>query len=324
MVNLHFGLGGHFTIHKGKLDTNGEPVTREYVTGFNNMITDAGLYRIGNNADWMDFMHLGTGMTPPTPQQNSLVNTTYIGSNVAPMLAGEDTRFGVNTVDSENTFCWITRVFRVSPRGVSQTYSELGVGWRGSNDEHHLFSRTLIKDSLGNPSTVSILGDEYLDVTYEVRMYIPTDTAIYTVSPTGDDLEPREVKVHASNIKSSGAVFGWSLGYRKISKTLAHSICGSTYDYNHNRFMSGESGGLFEHPKGEQLGYTFNANTVERLSDTSMAFHFNRDLPDNIGTIRTFQVSQTGYCFQMEFNPPFIKTSGDKFDISYSISWGRQ
>lgn len=314
MINLHFGIGGHFTIHKGKLDTNNEPVTREYVTDFDNLVLDTGLQRIGENADWMNWIHLGSGTTPPSPLQNSLINATYKGNSLGP---SPDTYHGVNIEDPLNPYCWVTRVFRVPPRGENRTYSELGVGWNDNN----LFSRTLIKDPSGGQNTITILGDEYLDVTYEARMYMPVDTAVYTVTPTGDDLEPREITVQASALSThtNSAAFGWGLAhYNKPA-----SLCGNDTVHAHNRFFTGRSGGIYQNPEGDVVGIAFDANSKVRTSDTSMTINFTRDLQDNIGTLRTFQVSQLGYCFQMQFNPPFVKTNEDRFNISYSISWGR-
>lgn len=319
MINLHFGFGGHFTIHKGKLDTNGEPVTREYVTDFDNLVLDTGLQRIGTSDDWMKWLHLGTGITAPAPLQSSLVNPTYKGSELAPSSTlTPNTKTGVNTVDPLNPYCWITRVFRVSPRGENRTYSELGVGWSDS----HLFSRTLIKDPSGGQNTITILGDEYLDVTYEVRMYVPVDVAEYTVTPTGDDIEPRVISVSASalSIDANSWTFGWGLGhYGK-----PYSLCGNHQTFEHNRFFDGRRGGVYQDPEGEVVGSRFNATSMVRTSDTSMTFNFTRDLEDNIGTLRTMQVSQLGYCFQMQFSPPFVKTNEERFNITYSISWGRK
>lgn len=320
MVNLHFGLGGHFTIHKGTLDDNDEPVTREYVTDFDNMVLDTGLQRIGINDDWMDWLHLGSGITAPAPLQNSLANATYKGNTLAPYSTlTPHTRHGVNTEDPLNPYCWITRVFRVPPRGENRTYAELGVGWNESN----LFSRTLIKDPSGGQNTITILGDEYLDVTYEVRMYVPVDTAEYTVIPTGDDIEPRviSVSVSALNIFINTRTFGWGLGHFGEPG----SLCGtySLYEFQHNRFFDGRRGGIYQDPEGEVVGSTFNPASTVRTSDTSMTFNFSRDLQDNIGTLRTLQVSQLGYCFQMQFSPPFVKSNEERFNISYSISWGR-
>lgn len=311
MINLHFGLDGHFTMHKGTLDTNGEPVTREYVTDFGNMVLDTGLQRIGENADWMNWLHLGSGITAPAPLQNSLVNATYKGNTLAP---APHTHHGINIDDPLNPYCWITRVFRVTPRGENRTYAELGVGWNDNN----LYSRTLIKDPLGGQNTITILGDEYLDVTYEARMYMPVDTAVYTVTPTGDDIEPRVITVHASALNVSSWTFGWGLG----QSASPVNICGN-YTSGHNRFYNGGRGGLYQNPEGSTVGSSFNVNSTVRSSDTSMVFNFTRDLPDNIGTLRTLQVSQQAFCYQMEFNPPFVKTNEDRFNLSYSISWGR-
>lgn len=319
MVNLHFGLGGHFTIYKGKLDANNEPVTREYVTDFDNMVLDTGLQRIGISDDWMNWLHLGSGTTPPAPLQNSLVNATYKGNNLAPHEAlSSHTKHSINIEDPLNPYCWVTRVFRVPPRGENRTYSELGVGWSDSN----LFSRTLIKDQLGVQSTITILGDEYLDVTYEVRLYLPVDTAEYTVTPTGDDIEPRVITINASALSThtNSWTFGWGLAhYNKPG-----SLCGDHLQFLHNRFFTGRRGGIYQDPEGDVVGIEFNANSKVRTSDTSMTFNFTRDLQDNIGTLRTMQVSQLGYCFQMQFSPPFVKTNEDRFNISYSISWGRR
>lgn len=316
MINLHFGIGGHFTIHKGKLDTNDEPVTREYVTDFDNLVLDTGLQRIGTSSDWMNWLHLGSGITAPAPLQNSLVNATYKGNSLAP---SRHTHHGINIEDPLNPYCWITRVFRVSPRGENRTYSELGVGWNDNN----LFSRTLIKDPSGGQNTITILGDEYLDVTYEARMYMPVDTAVYTVTPTGDDLEPREITVHASALNTNSWTFGWGLGQSSGQNSSPSSLCSNYSSSSHNRFFNGGRGGLYQSPEGSTVGSNFNASSTVRSSDTSMIFNFTRDLPDNIGTLRTMQVSQQAFCYQMEFNPPFVKTNEDRFNISYSISWGR-
>lgn len=312
MINLHFGLDGHFTIHKGILDANDEPVTHEYVTDFDNLVLDTGLQRIGENSDWMNWLHLGTGITPPQALQSSLINPTYKGNNLAP---SPHTHVGVDITDPLNPFVWITRVFRVVPQGVSKTYTELGVGWNDSN----LFSRTLIKDPQGNPNSISILGDEYLDVTYECRMYMPVDTAVYSITPTGDDKQKRTVSVHASMLSTQSWSFGWGLGQGNSPGNICSNWAGG-----HNRFYDGGRGGLYQNPEGSQVGGTFNYTSMVRVDAVTAQFSFTRDLPDNVGTLRTIQISQMGYCYQMELDPPFVKTNEDRFNFGYQITWGRR
>lgn len=324
MINIEFGLAGHVTLHKGILDANGEPVTREHISSFKNMVLDTGLQRIGENRDWMSWLHLGTGIQAPHPLQGALQNPTYKGDSLAPV---PHTTSGVNISDPQKPYTWAKRVFRVSPRGESRSYSELGVGWNDSN----LFSRTLIKDPQGNPNTISILGDEYLDVTYEVRLYIPAETAVYQVVPTGDDIEPRTITVHASRANTVSGTFGWSLAMPYVVTPHIHpnSILNNppiyVDDYHRlNRFFTGGRGGLYGDPEGTQVGDYFLKTSMVRTSATSAVITLTRDLPDNVGVLRTLQVSQEAYCFQLEMDPPFVKSNEDRFSISYSISWGRE
>lgn len=317
MINIEFGVAGYVDLHKGRLGPDGEPVTREHVSSFKNMVLDTGLQRIGENGDWMNWLHLGTGIQAPHPLQNSLQNPTYLGTNLAP---NPNTTAGVDISDPLKPYTWVRRIFRVTPRGENRTYAEMGVGWNDSN----LFSRTLIKDPQGNPNTISILGDEYLDVTYEVRQYIPVNTVVYQVVPTGDDIEPRTITVRGSQVNTLSQTFGWGIARNQSPNSAPHSILNNWSTNTQNRFFTGGLGGLYQNPEGSIVGSTFNRTSLARTSSTSAVITITRELPDNVGLLRSLQVSQEAYCFQMEFDPPFNKSDEDRFSISYSISWGRE
>lgn len=316
MINIELGIAGYVDLHKGRIGPDGVPVTREHISSFKNLVLDTGLHRIGENSDWMNWLHLGTGIQAPHPLQNSLQNPTYIGNNLAP---SPHTTSGVDISDPLKPYTWVRRVFRVTPRGENRTYSEMGVGWNDSN----LFSRTLIKDPQGNPNTISILGDEYLDVTYEVRQYMPVDTVVYSVEPTGDDTEIRAITVRGSMLNTLSSTFGWGIARSSSPNSSPHSILNNWSSNTHNRFFTGGLGGLYQNPEGSTVGSTFNRTSLARTSSTSATITLTRELPDNVGMLRTLQVSQEAYCFQMEFDPPFNKTNEDRFSISYSVSWGR-
>ena len=316
MINIKFGVAGYVDLHKGRLGPDGEPVTRDHISSFKNLVLDTGLQRIGENNDWMNWLHLGTGIQAPHPLQNALQNATYKGDNYAPT---PHTTAGIDISDPLKPYSWVRRVFRVTPRGVNRTYAEMGVGWNDSN----LFSRTLIKDPQGNPNTISILGDEYLDVTYEVRQYMPVNTVVYSVTPTGDDTEIRTITVRASMLNTLSPNFGWGVARSQSPNSAPHSILNNWYPDAHNRFFTGGLGGLYQSPEGNTVGSTFNRTSLARTSSTSAVITLTRELPDNVGLLRSLQVSQEAYCFQMEFDPPFNKSNEDRFSISYSISWGR-
>lgn len=323
MINIEFGIAGYVDLHKGLLGPDGEPVTREHLSSFKNLVLDTGLQRIGENNDWMNWLHLGTGIQAPHPLQNALQNATYKGNNYGPET---HTTSGVDITDPLKPYCWVKRVFRVTPRGENRTYAEMGVGWNDNN----LFSRTLIKDPQGNPNTISILGDEYLDVTYEVRLYMPVDTVVYEVTPTGDDTEPRTITVHASKMNTKSITYGWALAGTQVTNPVnwvPNSILNNpsfSTTLNVNRFFDGGRGGLYDDPEGMMVGAGFRRTSLARTSSTSAVITLTRELPDNVGLLRTLQISQEAYCFQMEFDPPFNKSNEDRFSISYSISWGRE
>lgn len=326
MIKLHFGFKGIVTIDKGKLDKNGNSISREHVSKFDNLILDTGLHQIALSDSWIDMLHLGSGITPPHPLQFSLVNPTYEGRNLAPV---PNTDIGTNTSDPQNPYTWVTRIFRVLPQGVKKTYTELGIGGGPNN----LFSRTLIKDSLGKPKSITIAGDEFLDVTYEFRMYIPANTLTYSITPTGDDRQERVIKVRAARIDTLSRTFGWGLGYYyglagqygEYKEYRINSLCGSyKYPNMHNSIYTGGLGGLYGIPEGSGVGLSFDYTSVVRIDSTTMQFTFDRGLPDNKGTIRSLLVSQTGYCFQIELDPPFVKTEEDRFYFTYQITWGRR
>lgn len=323
MIKLHFGFKGIVTIDKGKLDKNGNSISREHVSKFDNLILDTGLHQIALSDSWLDMLHLGSGITPPHPLQFSLVNPTYEGRNLAPV---PNTDIGIDTSDPQNPYTWITRIFRVLPQGVNRTYTELGIG----GDSNNLFSRTLIKDYQGNPKSITVLGDEYLDIKYECRMYIPADTIEYSITPTGSDNQKRTVTVRAAMIDTLSRSYGWALGYPygkdgTYDVYKLNSLCGSVNKpFVQNILYDGGLRGLEQRPDGRVVGEHFNYTTMVRIDAVTMQFSFVRGLSDNVGTIRSILISQTGYCFQMEIDPPLVKTEKDKFYFTYQITWGRR
>ena len=66
--------------------------------------------------------------------------------------------------------------WRFDPGDATGTPTEVGVGWLeypppNYDEEHRCFSRALIVDGAGNPVSITVLADEYLDVTYAMRLY---------------------------------------------------------------------------------------------------------------------------------------------------------
>lgn len=71
--------------------------------------------------------------------------------------------------DDSGGFGW-TRTTKTSPRGAAAgNISELTCGW--GNNNVSAFARALVRDAEGNPTTITILPDEVLTLTWELRRW---------------------------------------------------------------------------------------------------------------------------------------------------------
>ena len=127
---------------------------------FPNLILNGGLDRMGANADYLSWCQVGSGSTAPVATQTALVNR----------IAGTNThQSSVNGAQASAPYYgWHRRTYRFAQGVAAGNLSEVGVGWATSGS---LFSRALILDGGGSPTTITVLSDEVLDVTYELRRY---------------------------------------------------------------------------------------------------------------------------------------------------------
>lgn len=169
---------GEYTIKKYKLGHD-EPV--QVVGPFSNLITDWGMEAIGTASVYSSYIYIGTGTSPATTTDTQL----------AGFVARTDVDGGyVRSNDPTNTTFWgqgtITKVFM--PGMAVGTFTEVGLGNNGAlppSPTYKLFSRALIVDGTGNPVSITVLADEYLNVSYTFRVYPPLGDSTQTVDISG-------------------------------------------------------------------------------------------------------------------------------------------
>lgn len=140
-----------------------------------NLILDGGLNRLGVGGV-LDNCQVGEGNTAPAVGQTALVDLVATTTNVLTTTAGTNT--------PTNTYAWVRRVYRFAEGAAAGNLAEVGIGFSGG-----LFSRSLIRDALGDPTTITVLADESLDVTYEVRAYPTMSDTTNTVNISGVDYD---------------------------------------------------------------------------------------------------------------------------------------
>lgn len=271
--------------------------TRVVADWFPNLITNAGLNRMGVGGVQTTCM-VGSGNSLP-----SVLDTTlqFQVASTTSITAQSDT---AKTVPPY--YGVTTRNFRFNPGVAAGNLSEVGIGWTNIL----CFSRALILDSSNNPTTITVLPSEYLDVVYELRLYPPLEDEHFELFLEGNK---HLITLRASSVTSnewapslSSGVWFWtpasqttySGGIGSITSTpsgLSHSVGANNFEYENNSLT--------------KKGYAI----------------FSLDQSNYPGGIRSMRF-YTYYCagmYQMEFDPPIPKDSTKTFRIDFGVTWAR-
>ncbi len=165
-------LSGHFT-----LVVHSEARGSRVVADFDNIILNQGLDRlaVGTSAN---YCQVGTGSTTPAVTQTSLAS--YLANSNDTSTVAEILSY----VPGSTPYTQVIRTYRFGTGVAAGTISEVGTAWSGTGS--NLFSRALILDSLGSPTSITVLSDETLDVKYTFRIYSPTADVTGTIVIGGD------------------------------------------------------------------------------------------------------------------------------------------
>lgn len=128
---------------------------------FHNLVLDTGLERM-TTGSYADRCCVGTGNSEPIASQVAL------DSFKASTTTAQANSNGI--VTTAPIYGWARRTWRFDIGVAAGNISEVGLGWENAK----LWNRALIKDAAGNPTTITVLSDEYLDVISEIRCY-PVD-----------------------------------------------------------------------------------------------------------------------------------------------------
>lgn len=161
------------------------------VREFPNLITDAGLNVIGTSGSWLAACRVGTGTATPNVADTAL----------ASHLAGTGT-LQANTSSAQSTppyYGMRTRTYRFAAGVAAGNVAEVGIATQTAPGGT-LFSRALVLDGDGDPTTITVLSDEVLDVTYQLQ-YFPQEETVGVATIGGVDYD---VTTRASDVTNSG------------------------------------------------------------------------------------------------------------------------
>jgi hypothetical protein len=176
---------------------------REY--RFKNLITDGGIDRFlglvgGVLGPYSSFyVQIGTGTATPANADGSLQNRS---ASTNTWTNGVNNAYTVGPPD----YVTMTNTARFALGALNGNYTEVGIGWASAGS---LWSRALILDAGGNPTSIQVLSDEQLDVTYIVRFYPQQTDSTGTVTLSGSNYDFVIRPAFVNQMFSSG--YGWSI-----------------------------------------------------------------------------------------------------------------
>lgn len=293
-------FSGHWILVKHQADENGEPIpgTAEHVAEFDNLITNTGLDMIGIqvNPSWCQ---VGTGSTPPansdTSLQSRIASTSSIQSSTLSYNASPE-------------YAQRITVWRFAAGVAAGNLTEIGVA---GGSVSPLFSRALILDSGGTPTTITILSTEVLDATYVLRIQPPAADVTFNGVVIGAQTF-NGVIVRPANVGN------WQ---NILSTFFSSSLWGSgsvlAYDGNiSNRSVQpvGNSASVSPVAGNYSNGsYTRQVTASWGLTEANFAN----------GVKAFFSSIGPGY-YQYSLNGANIpKTANDTLSVTFNLSWGR-
>lgn len=294
MIEIKTKVKGFYKIDAVKADGS----RRTLADWFPNLITNNGLNLIGSASNWLAYCQVGSGSSAPN------VNDTGLASRVAGSNFLQTTLTGAQALAPY--FVWRRNTYRFATGVATGNLSEVGVGPVSTNG---LFSRALILDSFGSPTTISVAADETLDVTYEIRYYPPTEDNTFILNISGVDYD---VTTRASSVTSSTS---WVIGQSGTASTLR----------NNGVVYNGAIGDVTESPSGtSQGGSTFvNASYSDGSYQREGTITWPLNAGNLSGGVSAMRIEHGVGVYQLGFSPPIPKDATKVLSITCRHSWAR-
>ena len=264
---------------------------------FGNLITDSGKDLIAQQS-YLTICQCGTGTA--TPSNSDTTMAAFVAS----------TGTILSQVQANNVspaYAKITTVYQFGVGVAAGNIAEVGISYTTSSSGP-LFSRALVLDGGGSPTTITVLSTEYLQVTYQLRLYVPTIdvTGSVTINSISYTTTWRAAK--------SG---NWTAG-----APGTNGIAGSAN--NTGSDWTGTIGAITAQPGGSAV---LNGYPVTNLA-TYVGGHYYQDLvlshPINAGgTIQSFWFFCILGQWQFQISPSLVLLNTQQLTMTVRISWDR-
>lgn len=307
LIKEKIEIGAKFNFVKGSLNDEGVEVENFESGWFDNLVLDVGLDKLGNNNDKMQYVWVGTGNLTPANDQIRLQSGFALVGSAADVS---------QTMTYDDNYVYFTRKrrYRFNAGVFNNTnLAEVGVSDNANLTTGTLFNRALIRDINGDPTTITVKPEEYLDVFVELRCR--QSTAVKTGNL---DLG---LSQHTYRIRPTFVDYSAGSGFNVGTGISERYMTSSTYApvYTGNLPVS-----IATSPTG-YIGSGGSAIQAYVSGSLKRAMIKTYNLTQGNGQIATMGLHTNGIptVSYMEFTPPIDKTNTRTLSITVEVSWAR-
>lgn len=202
MTSVGFNVDGKYKLVVRKVDGS----IKEETDWFDNLITGAGINWLFTATSYAALRGVaGAGNASPTLSDTTL--QSYLGACT--------TKFADSgTYQATTSPYWVRRTitFRGELGAVVGNVSEVGVAMNSApTASTTLFSRALIVDSNGNPTSVAVAADEQLDIIWQFTVYMSPSSGTFNQMIDGVST-PFNYTISALGLGATTPNSGWTIG----------------------------------------------------------------------------------------------------------------
>jgi hypothetical protein len=295
-------VAGRFTLVVTRPDGR-----RRVAAEFDNMVTDGGLERMGIGS-FRDACVVGTGSAVPQEADAQLEAFRARSTINAPGIPGATAQSTPPYYIQGNTG------FRFAQGAASGNLTEVGIGWALPGAAYGLFARALIVDTLGNPTAVTVLADEVLDVYYSLRIYPPTVDATYDIVISG------VTYACISRAAQVTSAISWAVPAGRVQFTGFNGSNAAPLAYN------GLVGPITGGPSGvgvANAGISNEAYSANSLRQDAV-LSWGLDQGNVPGGIRSVLYQTSVGVYQTQFTPAIPKDNTMVLSVGFRVGWGRR
>lgn len=310
------GVCGRFKLEAKKLDVDGNVVSSRLLADwFDNLITDQGLNYMGATGGWLSSCQVGTGTAAPAVTDTAL----------AAYLAGTNTFVGSSSVGAAGSapyYAYVRITYRFGTGVAAGNLSEVGIGLTTTTG--NLYSRALILDGGGSPTTITVLADEVLDVTYEHRTYPPTADVVGNITISGVNYS---YVLRASSVTNPNTIAGAEDGWGQPGNETIAGFHGSGAEITAAGYQFAYSGGIgtvVQSPSGLSDAATSVSSTAYSNNSLVREGKLSWGLSDgNLGGVKSVRYSFKWCTYQIEFTPAIPKDGTKILELTFQHAWTR-